>query len=520
MRIYRIHGHKLIESTARGLLGLANAGALVAYTTQVRKAYGRIAATWLICFMAGQFHILYYSSRTLPNSFAFILSTLALKNFLPDRGVTFDPNRRGKRYRLALYLLTLAGIIFRAELALLLAFYTIFFWARGQLTIRNEILPAAVSGVLIGLSLTVGIDSFFWHEVPMWPELSGFIFNIVGSGADAWGTSPWHFYFTSSLSRLLMNPMLWAVCIPVALYQPSTRSNAITLLTPPLLYIATYSLVPHKEYRFIQYTIPPIAATAATGASYIWTHRAKSMIYTILSTLLVISTLLTFLMSTLALLPLSSLNYPGSLALSRLHDLAKPDTLNSPITVHLDVLSCQTGITRFQQLPSSKPLGPATPELVFQGDEERGIPTLRAGGKVRYGPGWRYDKTDTEPELLDPKFWSQFQYVLTEAPERVIGKWTVLDYVEGFGGVKILRPGQDSDLDVGEAEDLANAAPMHGPSRDVEERFLAFFLGDQGASWVWGDMIKGFVREKVLRGWFVKVRMVPKIWILGREGKK
>ena len=60
----------------RALLGLFNAGALISYASGVRRAYGKVAAEWYMWLQASQFHILFYSSRTLPNMFAFGISML------------------------------------------------------------------------------------------------------------------------------------------------------------------------------------------------------------------------------------------------------------------------------------------------------------------------------------------------------------------------------------------------------------------------------------------------------------
>jgi alpha-1,6-mannosyltransferase len=55
----------------RGILGLFNAVALITYASGVRRAYGKTAAAWYTFLQASQFHVPYYSSRTLPNMFAF-----------------------------------------------------------------------------------------------------------------------------------------------------------------------------------------------------------------------------------------------------------------------------------------------------------------------------------------------------------------------------------------------------------------------------------------------------------------
>ena len=64
------------ENTAvRGILGLINAGAILAFGQSVGSLFGRTAATWYMILQAAQFHLLYYMSRPLPNMFALPFST-------------------------------------------------------------------------------------------------------------------------------------------------------------------------------------------------------------------------------------------------------------------------------------------------------------------------------------------------------------------------------------------------------------------------------------------------------------
>ena len=66
--------------TVRGVLGLLNAAALVAFGRSVQKAFGTSAGIWYALFQASQFHVIYYSSRTLPNMFAFVFSKLVFEH--------------------------------------------------------------------------------------------------------------------------------------------------------------------------------------------------------------------------------------------------------------------------------------------------------------------------------------------------------------------------------------------------------------------------------------------------------
>jgi hypothetical protein len=59
----------------RGLLALVNAGALLSLRNAITTAFGNAASNWYIILQASQFHVVYYASRTLPNMYAFAMST-------------------------------------------------------------------------------------------------------------------------------------------------------------------------------------------------------------------------------------------------------------------------------------------------------------------------------------------------------------------------------------------------------------------------------------------------------------
>jgi alpha-1,6-mannosyltransferase len=113
-----------LQMLARAILGLANALALLSLRSAVDTAYGKIAGRWFVLFQASQFHVMFYASRTLPNMFAFTATTVALRSLVLAKSVASKSTRSQKRRRLALYLLTVAGVVFRSEIAILLAMET------------------------------------------------------------------------------------------------------------------------------------------------------------------------------------------------------------------------------------------------------------------------------------------------------------------------------------------------------------------------------------------------------------
>ncbi|KAI9745127.1 MAG: dolichyl-P-Man:Man(7)GlcNAc(2)-PP-dolichol alpha-1,6-mannosyltransferase [Claussenomyces sp. TS43310] len=522
-----IVGWEHAQFIVRALLGLFNAVALLRFKNGVDKAFGRDAGKWYILLQASQFHVIYYASRTLPNMFAFGLGTLALRELLPMP--TSQPTSKaiGKRHRLAIYLFVLAGVIFRSELALLL-FTNLAYLIIGRSITLETIIWAGFQSAFIALASSVPIDSYFWQK-PIWPELAGFFYNAIQGKSSDWGTSPFHAYFTSFLPKLLLNPSILLVLIPLACYLPSTRKAAAGLLAPTLSFVAIYSLQPHKEARFIIYAVPPLTACAAIAAAYITRRRTRSLLYQLLHLGLIICVVAS-LSASLLMLAISSLNYPGGEALWRLHNLATQDGQHSgQVRVHMDVLSCMTGVTRFQQDHPSPPFL-ALAESLWQAPKPAKSQHPHAAGLGSPRPTlFHYDKTENETTLLDPAFWTQFDYVLTAEPERVIGSWRVVATVFAYAGIEVLRPGQTPTAllppegriwesmraRVNDGHDVhatEASAPASAAGHDADAAKAATDpLGPYYAA------LRDVGRRDITGGWWVGPRMEPKISILRWE---
>ncbi|OAL07287.1 hypothetical protein IQ06DRAFT_238089 [Phaeosphaeriaceae sp. SRC1lsM3a] len=471
-----------VQLLVRGVLGLLNSVALIAFGRSVQRAFGTSAGVWFALFQASQFHVIYYASRTLPNMFALVFSNLALRSLLNTSSLPWNGY---KGYRLSLYLLTIAGIVFRSELAILVGTLTIYIFVVYRVSITGVILPAGLGGLVIGLLCTIPLDSFMWQSFPLWPEWTAFYYNTIQGHSADWGISPWHYYFVNALPRLMLNPATYALCIPVAVLNVATRQPSLDLLIPLLAFVSLYSFLPHKEWRFVIYVIPGLTAVAAGGASWIWNRRAKSFVYVILSLALVVSVLVSFAAST-TILALSSLNYPGGAALDVLHHgIEHPDKPH--FNVYFDNLACQTGVTRF--LESHR--GAETVLDILEAQE-----TLSK--RV-----WTYDKTEDPSAVLDPMFWAKFDYVLVERPEKVIGPWAVAHVEYGFGGVRILRPGETSgsQIELSHGEGLTTTMATRWTDQIAE-------------GW---KRLEKLARQSVLRGYWVEVKMEPKIWIMANE---
>ena len=144
-------------------------------------------------------------------------------------------------------------------------------------------------------ALTVLVDSVFWGQW-LWPEGEVLWFNTVLNKSHLWGvrkerdivfstcgthqerfyiecfvsthllcisfqTQPLWWYFSSALPKCLLLSVLF---LPYALYI-DRRSHVI--LISATTYVALYSLLPHKELRFIIYTVPLFNLVAAMALS-------------------------------------------------------------------------------------------------------------------------------------------------------------------------------------------------------------------------------------------------------------
>lgn len=374
-----------------------------------------------------------------------------------------------------------AGVIFRSEIALLLITNVLYLLIIPAVSLERVIRPALVAFV-VALLISVPIDSYFWQR-PLWPELWGFYYNAVLGSSSNWGVSPWHYYFTSALPRLLLNP-LTTICIFSSLRHPALSGAAKRLVIPSLLFVAIYSLQPHKEARFIFYVVPPLTAAAALAANQMWNRRAKSIISSLLAISLVSSVIASFAAST-GMLFFSSLNYPGGEALSHLRDIVQADTSSSPlVSVHADVLSCMTGVTLFGTAIGSALPNPRSAEPKFV-EQQR-------GGRAA-GVSLRLDKTENAIALAQDEFWTAFDYLLMEDPAKATGgKWETVAVVLGYGGIEIEK---------------GTAGGSSG-----EKEISSVVVGK-------GKLVRDLkkVVTKATGGWWVGPRMVPKIYILKRR---
>ena len=428
--------HVTEQLVVRGVLASAVYLAMARFGGAVRSRLGRgdrrydAFAVAFAAVQLCQFHLPFYASRTLPNTFALVPVLIGWSLWL-----------EGAAYA-AIAAFGFAGIVFRADIAVLCVPIGVAMLVRREVTLPRALL-CAVAVAAGCLAATVPIDSLLWRR-PLWPEGEVLWYNTVENKSANWGTMPPLWYFTSALPRSMLGalPVLGGTLV-LALLGIGGARDALRPLAPhiaaALAFVALYSFLPHKELRFIFPALPVLNAAAAAVLARLWdavsasttpsggeqrnagateetqaatqaATRKKQKSATAVRrksvgcTPLTRFALLAAVGVTLAGVPAASVfaeasrrNYPGATALAWLHDsVAAPPSEEAPLHVHIDAAAATRGVTRFVQ--------------------------------ARDATGWRYSKDETlcagaggkggGAPCDDENNFATFDFLVTEAPER------------------------------------------------------------------------------------------------------
>ena len=218
--------------------------------------------SWLLLITGCQFHIPFYSSRMLPNTFALCIVLQSYAFWIENK------------VQVALSLLTIGTVIFRCDLMLLLGSLGLMWLFQRQISITSA-LKVGIATMFFALILTLPLDSLLW-ERPVWPEGEVFYFNAILGKSKEWGSSPWHWYFTSALPKAMLLTILLVplstfriveaiVAIEQRLRRPKSvnynelpksgyvwvDSQWLQFIFPVFGFVGLYSFLAHKEIRFM-----------------------------------------------------------------------------------------------------------------------------------------------------------------------------------------------------------------------------------------------------------------------------
>lgn len=345
-----------------------------------------LSACWTVVVLS-QFHLNFYATRTLPNSFALCLIMVAYHYWF----------RKKYYHTVALFVFT--TVVFRSEVLVLFAPVGL------ELLLRLPFWPLVLTGALSGFAsivFTILVDSYFWQRW-LYPEGELLYFNTVLNKSHEWGTSPFYWYFVVAIPKTLMvNTLL----LPVGLWCEWSRLK--NLVIPVGVFVSLYSLLPHKELRFIFYVFPILNMVAALGLMHLWYRRQRKMVLMVL--LVIVLGLLASSVASVGLGYISSKNYPGGEAIEILQKRADKEAKDYPFEVHLDVAACQQGISRFLE---------AHPRIRYDKSEEL----------INFDH-FTHRITDKKPML-------HFEPALHSADFVDASRWTTLDTIFAFQRIQL-----------------------------------------------------------------------------------
>ncbi|KAK1775222.1 Alg9-like mannosyltransferase family-domain-containing protein [Copromyces sp. CBS 386.78] len=230
----------------------------------------RIGLFFIVALVSspGNFHS---STAFLPSSFAMYMAMLGAAAFINWRG--------GLKTSRAMFFFAVGGVIgwpFAAALCAPFLMEEVVFALVGDKDRFFEAAHRVIRGVVAAGLLVFGdmlVNTFFYRkvEIASWNIVKYNIFSKTG-GPELYGTEPWDFYF----KNLALNFNIWFVLalfsLPILLLQKLLSKSAetfqtgfrtVVFLTPFYMWLAIFSLQPHKEERFMYPAYPFLALNAA-----------------------------------------------------------------------------------------------------------------------------------------------------------------------------------------------------------------------------------------------------------------
>lgn len=388
-------------------------------------------------------HIIFYSSRFLPNFICLPFFNIAISMFISG-----DISR-------SISLFLFIGIIFRFEIL----FFTgilIFFSINGilrngyKLISIKELIISLIISLILSLYICFKIDSYFWNVNFIIPEFDSFLFNIIENNSKNWGIEPFYSYFLNYLPKLFLTQfdiviLLILIFFILSFLNIKNNYNKLkifkidyvnygvgtitTLMWTSLFYIIFLSINGHKEWRFLIYTIPIFCIGSANIIEFLINKIKfkfkfkRKLILIFLILLYFFSLICSFLFAII-----SSWNYTGGNMAQKLNLRLINQFNNSnqvmlkPIIIHWDIGTCMNGGSLFVQINDNK---------FFRNNWENSLI------EPKY---WIiYDKTEDLNELKE--IVNDFDYWVQYDDEELIPlnddnfEWILIDILEGYNGI-------------------------------------------------------------------------------------
>jgi alpha-1,2-mannosyltransferase len=255
----------------RAVLAVTCAACSTRFYSVIRRTVNARIATFFMMILVispGMYHA---APAYLPSTFAMYCTMLGLAAFMDRSGGTLRTSQGITWMAIG----SVLGWPFAGALVLPFVTEDIFAgWLAGRLDLTFRRLFHGASNGMAVLFIQTVIDSIFYRELVCVP-LNIVLYNVFSGGSrgpDIYGVEPWHFY----MRNLALNFNIWfflALAAPaiilVQYYFARTPISWHTLLrsmfnvSPFYLWLAIFTIQPHKEERFMYPAYPALAWNAA-----------------------------------------------------------------------------------------------------------------------------------------------------------------------------------------------------------------------------------------------------------------
>ena len=224
------------------------------------KMFGQDKKDIFMMLYASNWFMLYCSSRTLINTFETSLSNIALSLYLNQNPFYVSLIALSFMTRPTTALLwvplVLHDILFRTPVKVLCL----------------KMIPLAISSVLS----VIALDSWFYGEIMIVPW--NFLrINLFQNISDQYGIHPWHWYLSNFMPALYCGiglfPLIKGLYIGV-------KDHSKLLVFSVLFSLFSYSVLGHKEHRFVMPLIPLMLAHMALSLPKKITNYMKIFCFT------------------------------------------------------------------------------------------------------------------------------------------------------------------------------------------------------------------------------------------------
>lgn len=275
----------LVPRLTQGLLSVV--GDLSFVAAAKRLALNSDQLQWMVFTYIGNWFVNYCSSRTLVNTLEMNLTSLALYFYL--KVLDGRPFNRWSNWS---YLFAISlSLQIRPTTAILWIPLVLYHCYRVRRRPWKFVSTMAIPAILT-LTLAMGIDSIVYRKLTIAPW-NFFQLNVLQNIGSFYGTHPWHWYISqglpATLTPFILFPFLWDLYkgqlepFPIKL-RPLGVAVAFSLFV--------YSLLPHKEFRFILPLIPImillIGQTRSSKRKPTFLSKAMPALYMLLNVLAVI----------------------------------------------------------------------------------------------------------------------------------------------------------------------------------------------------------------------------------------